>query len=365
MPILKPRLRIRPSMKGLSAFAPHSATVDRLQDLPPPHDNPGNLRGRCYVPEGLAGPAPLVVVLHGCTQNAAVYDHGSGWSTLADRHGFILLFPEQQRANNPLLCFNWFQAGDTQRDRGEAASIRAMIDQMIAAHPIDRSRIFVTGLSAGGAMTSVMLATYPELFAAGAILAGVAYGCADSVSEAFSCMGGRGQTDGAELAAQVRRASPHSGPWPRVQVWQGGADHRVVPSNADAIVRQWAGLHGLGPEPARIDMIEGHPRRVWPGPDGAPLLEHYEIAGMAHGVPLAGGGEDPIGQAGAHMLDVGLSSTARIAAFFGIAPEEKAVRRRKRAAAAPPPTSSPVPPKAASGPQAVIEKALRAAGLMR
>ena len=79
--------------------------------------------GRCYVPPGLSGPAPLVVVLHGCTQNAAVYDHGSGWSRLADRHGFLLLFPEQQRANNPMLCFNWFSGNDSQRGMGEAASI--------------------------------------------------------------------------------------------------------------------------------------------------------------------------------------------------------------------------------------------------
>jgi poly(hydroxyalkanoate) depolymerase family esterase len=195
MPVIKPRIRLRRSRKGLSAFAPASATVDRLQELELKANNPGNLRGRYYVPEGLKGPAPLVVVLHGCTQNAAVYDHGSGWSTLADRHGFILLFPEQQRANNPLLCFNWFSGNDTQRGMGEAASIRAMIDLMVKSWPVDRERIFVTGLSAGGAMAAVMLATYPEVFAAGAILAGVAYGCADSVSEAFGCMGGRARSD--------------------------------------------------------------------------------------------------------------------------------------------------------------------------
>ena len=358
MPVITPRLRLRRSTKGLSAFAPPAATTDRLSELEGVRDNPGNLRGRCYVPEGLEGSAPMVVVLHGCTQDAAVYDHGSGWSTLADRHGFILLFPEQRRENNPLLCFNWFSGNDTQRGMGEAASIRAMIEAIKKQHAIDPKRVFVTGLSAGGAMTSVMLATYPEIFAAGAILAGVAYGCADSVSEAFDCMGGRARSDAAELAAHVRRASPHKGPWPRVQVWQGSADHTVVASNADAIVLQWAQLHGLEPKPGRVDEVEGHPRRAWLGPKGEPLIEQYMIAGMAHGVPLAGG-EDAVGAAGAHMLDVGLSSTARIAAFFGIAPEEQApakrVPRRRKAPA----------PEPASGPQAVIEKALRAAGLMR
>ena len=321
MPVITPRIRLRRSRKGVSAFAAPGATTDRLRDLDGLRENPGNLRGRYYVPEGLTGPAPLVVVLHGCTQDAAVYDHGSGWSTLADRHGFALLFPEQKRDNNPMLCFNWFSANDTQRGMGEAASIRAMIEAMRKQHAIDPKRIFVTGLSAGGAMASVMLATYPELFAAGAILAGVAYGCADSVGEAFDCMGGRARSDAAELARHVRRASPHKGPWPRVQVWQGSADHTVVPSNADAIVLQWAHLHGLDPQPGRTDAVAGYPRRAWLGAGGEPLIEQYAITGMAHGVPLAGG-KDAIGAAGAHMLDVGLSSTARIAAFFGIGPED-------------------------------------------
>jgi poly(hydroxyalkanoate) depolymerase family esterase len=367
LPVLTPRLRLRRPRKGLSGFAPRSATRDRLSDLSGPFDNPGKLRGRYYVPEGLDGPAPLVVVLHGCTQDAAVYDHGSGWSTLADRAGFILLFPEQQRANNPMLCFNWFESGDTQRGRGEAASIAAMIEAMMQAQDIDPGRVFVTGLSAGGAMASVMLATYPDLFAAGAILAGVAYGCADSVGEAFDCMGGRARSDSKLLAANVRGASRHKGPWPRVQVWQGSADHTVVPSNADAIVLQWAEVHGLEPKPDRVDQVEGYPRRAWLGPQGEPLIEQYTITGMAHGVPLGGGGKDSLGEAGAHMLDVGLSSTQHIAEFFGIAAEEKAraAKPRSEERKAPPSRRTDAPRQGASGPQAVIEKALRAAGLMR
>jgi poly(hydroxyalkanoate) depolymerase family esterase len=365
MPRIVPRIRLPRPRKGRSAFAPREATRDRLSPFEGVRDNPGNLRARCYVPDGLEGPAPLVVVLHGCTQDAAVYDHGSGWSTLADRHGFALLFPEQQRANNPMLCFNWFSGNDIRRGLGEAASIRAMIEAMEKAYSIDPERIFVTGLSAGGAMTSVMLATYPELFAAGAILAGVAYGCAADVSEAFDCMGGRAKgKDAQTLAGHVRRASPHKGPWPRVQVWQGSADPIVVPGNADAIVLQWAQLHGLGPKPDRTDSVEGYPRRAWLDSKGEPLIEQYAITGMAHGVPLdSRGGEDSIGEAGAHMLDVGLSSTRRIADFFGI------TSTASRAADVPEarPETRPAAefrPHAAAGPQAVIEKALRAAGLM-
>jgi poly(hydroxyalkanoate) depolymerase family esterase len=364
MPAIRPRLRLRASRKGRSAFAAPSATRDRLSDLEWSGGNPGDLNARYYVPAGIEGPAPLVVVLHGCTQDAAVYDHGSGWSTLADRHGFMLLFPEQRRSNNPMLCFNWFSGSDTRRGLGEAASIRAMIETMKTAHGADPERIFVTGLSAGGAMASAMLATYPEVFAAGAIIAGVAYGCAADVAEAFDCMGGRARSDSAELGARVRRASTHKGPWPRVQVWQGSADRTVVASNADAIVLQWTDLHGVGAEPDRRDRVEGYPRRAWLGAKGEPLVEHYEITGMAHGIPLDGSGEDSLGEAGAHMLDVGLSSTARIAAFFGIAPEAAGRAREARPAelVRPRPAAKARP---VSGPQAVIEDALRKAGLMR
>ena len=278
------------------------------------------------MPEGLTGPAPLVVVLHGCTQNAAVYDHGSGWSTLADRHGFILLFPEQQRANNPLLCFNWFSGNDTQRGMGEAASIRAMIEAMRKAHDVDPERIFVTGLSAGGAMAAVMLATYPELFAAGAIIAGVAYGCASGVAEAFDCMGGRARV----RCAGARRPGPPrlaaQGAVAALQVWQGSADTTVV---AEQCRRDRAAMGRPPRSRARSRTGPIRSRRL-SAPDLArrerrPLIEQYVITGMAHGIPLdPATGQDGLGEAGAHMLDVGLSSTDRIAAFFGIAPEPAA-----------------------------------------
>ncbi len=364
MPVISPRVRLLNPQARASSFAPPSATEDRLSDLDQFGDNPGKLRARCYVPPGIAASAPLVVVLHGCTQNAAVYDHGSGWSRLADRHGFILLFPEQQRANNPMLCFNWFAAEHTRRNDGEAGSIRAMIAAMQQKHGVDPQRIFVTGLSAGGAMASAMLANYPELFAGGAIVAGVAYGSATSVAQAFDCMGGRKSGTASQLGQHVRGASSHEGPWPRVQIWQGGADHTVVPSNGEAIVQQWVNVHGLDPQPHRRDELAGHARQAWLGTDGTPLIEHVLVSGMAHGVPLATGGDDPTGVAGAHMLDVGIDSTGRIAAFFGIAPEARETTVQRPATARSP---LPVPARghAPSGPQQVIERALRSAGLMK
>jgi poly(3-hydroxybutyrate) depolymerase len=175
-------------------------------------------------------------------------------------------------------------------------------------------------------------------------------------------MGGRARSDAAQLGDRVRRASPHKGPWPRVQIWQGSADTIVTPGNADSIALQWAVLHGVGPKPDRTDRVHAFPRRVWLGADGKAVVEQYSITGMAHGIPLdPRGGGDALGEAGAHMLDVGLSSTALIAAFFGIGPEP-AQRTARPAHAAPHARARAA---AASGVQQLIEKGLKAAGLMR
>ena len=348
----------------------------RLAELDTGFDNPGALRGWTFVPHDLPPGAPLVVVLHGCTQNAADYDAGSGWSGLAARHGFALLYPEQTRANNPNGCFNWFGPADTRRGGGEAASIAAMVDAVAAAHAIDRARMFVTGLSAGGAMAAAMLAAYPDMFAAGAIVAGLPHGAASGVPQALEAMAGRGApADARTLGDRVRAASAHAGPWPRVSVWHGDADMTVAPSNADAIVRQWTDVHGLSLEPARIADASGVRRRTWTDAAGATIVEEVLIAGLGHGTPLRPGtGPGEAGEARAHMLDVGISSTHEIAAFFGVAPAvavavqmERPTEPGLRASVAelPRPRPSALRPEPASGPQKVIEDALRAAGLMR
>jgi poly(hydroxyalkanoate) depolymerase family esterase len=207
---------------------------DRLSTLAEFGSNPGALRSRFYLPENLSDDAPLVIVLHGGTQNAALYDYHSGWSRLADQASFALLYPEQQRANNPNLCFNWFLPGDAQRDHGEALSIRQMIETFATAHNLDRKRIFITGLSAGGAMAAVMLATYPDVFTAGAIIAGLPYGSANTVAEAFDRMRGHGCPSERSLQQHLRDASGHSGTWPRISIWQGSADKMRIPTKADS-----------------------------------------------------------------------------------------------------------------------------------
>lgn len=284
--------------------------------------NPGALRMFKYVPE--RPNSALVVVLHGSSQTAASYDLGAGWSTLADRYGFVLLLPQQQIANNPNNGFNWFLLGDIERGRGEALSICQMIETMIAAHRIDRRRVFITGLSAGGAMACVMLAAYPELFAAGAVIAGLPYGTATNVNEALESMVHVRARSAREWGDLVRAASPHRGPWPRISVWHGSADPVVRPENADEIAKQWIDLHGLDHEPTGEELVDGYPRRVWRNRMGDDAIESYTIPGMAHGAPLAtGNGEQHCGAPGAFLLDVGISSSYHIAKFWGLTKPRK------------------------------------------
>jgi feruloyl esterase len=208
--------------------------------------NPASLRMYKYIPKRTLNGAPLVVALHGCGQTAASYDRGIGWSRLAARLGFALLFPQQTRANNWNRCFGWFCPANMERDRGEPLSIRQMIQRMVTDHSLDPTRIYITGLSAGGAMASTLLATYPEIFDGGAIVAGMPYKSAYGPLDALGSMLQGRVKSARDWARLVRSASSHRGRWPRISVWHGNADRTVNPVNGSEIIKQWVGIHRLG-----------------------------------------------------------------------------------------------------------------------
>jgi poly(hydroxyalkanoate) depolymerase family esterase len=317
-------LRHLPKLNGINAFG------DFGRNLRPGHrsplvetsgfgSNPGGLRMFSFAPASLQPEPALVVVLHGCGQTAAGYDLGAGWSTLAKRYGFALLMPEQQASNNANGCFNWFNPEDTARDSGEACSIRQMIARMVGDYKINQRRVFVTGLSAGGAMTSVMLAAYPEVFAGGAIIAGLPYGVASNVREALNGMFQSPSRPPGELGDLVRSASNHQGPWPKVSVWHGSADRTVNPANANEIVKQWLDVHDLPSAPMSEATVDGYPHQVWWNADGETVVESYTITDMAHGTPLGTAENDErYGAQGAFLIEAGISSSYHIANFFGL-----------------------------------------------
>lgn len=335
--------------------------------------NPGALSMFDYRPASAAAEPAMVVVLHGCTQSAEGYAGGAGWIAAAERFGFVLLCPEQTSRNNPNLCFNWFNPGDTRRGGGEAASIAQMVAHATAQHSIDPARIFITGLSAGGGMANVMLAAYPERFAGGAIIAGLPYGSASNVQEAFAAMAHQRQDSDRALGNRVRSASGHTGPWPQISIWHGDADTTVSPLAGDAVARQWADVHG----PGLVDSGSGD-HRQWRDRDGKVMVEYRRIRGMGHGTPLSTRGSNAVGVEGPFLLEVGISSTLDVIESWGFkplpTPSQITVTRTEApgqetlapTALSPRRASSWPPPRpGAIDVGDVINKALRAAGLLK
>jgi poly(3-hydroxybutyrate) depolymerase len=260
-----------------------------------------------------------------------------------------------------------------------------MIARITADYPLDPQRIFITGLSAGGAMTAAMLACYPEIFAGGAVIAGLPYRAASNVSEALNTMRRAPQHSPKEWGKAVRNASPHAGSWPTLSVWHGDADNIVHSGNAEALIGQWSGLHGLKIQPSEVEQGTGFTRHIWHGPDGALLMESHTIAGMGHGVPIhstAPGG----GHAAPYFIEAGLSATLHLATLWELTRAQphnivaKAVLKRLKPILATPVDDMPakqveeIPPRTVSvappslkeaGLRGVIVKALTVAGLIK
>ena len=287
----------------------------RMVDFQGFGDNPGHLRMRAYVPPTVPG-APLVVLLHGCGQDAATFAADSGWIARADQQRFPLILPEQAAANNAGRCFQWFHPSDTARDLGEAGSIAAMTRAAVGRFDSDPARVFVVGLSAGAAMAAALLAAYPDLFAAGAAVAGLPVGAARSTMEAIVRMASAGPEQSPEnWAAHVRAAAPpgFAGPWPRLSIWHGQADTTVAPGNATLLATQWRALHGLAAPLVAEQTRNGVRHQMWPNAK-QPQVELWSLPHLPHAYPVGKRSVEP----GRFVEPAQVDATAGIARFLGL-----------------------------------------------
>lgn len=264
--------------------------------------NAAGARGyKLYVPSSYRGePTALVVMLHGCTQDADDLAIGTRMNEHAEKRGILVLYPEQAADANPSRCWNWFRVGDQARDQGEPSLIAGMTRELMARYQVARGRVFVAGMSAGGAMAMVMAATYSDLFQAVGVHSGLAHGAATDLPSALAAM----------RQCAIARPSPASANVVPTIVFHGDQDTVVHPGNGDLIVER-AGDAAQGPaarsaERGQVPGRRHHTRTVVRDGGGRVLVEHWLIHGAGHA--WSGGSElgsycDPSGpDASAEML---------------------------------------------------------------
>ena len=247
---------------------------------------------KLYVPSGYTGQAlPLVVMLHGCTQDPDDFAAGTRMNVLAERELFFVVYPQQPPSANPSNCWNWFQATDQQRGHGEPSIIAGLTQEIIRAYHLNTRRVYVVGLSAGGAMAAILGITYPDLYAAIGVHSGLPYGTAHDLPSAHAAMQHGGST-----AARRVVGTPRGPQIPRAIVFHGDQDTTVHPCNGDQIVAQWRALYAEAdtPETVRDDLrvrvsfgqvADGHPYTCSSHHDtsGHPVVEGWRIHGAGHG----------------------------------------------------------------------------------
>ncbi len=194
---------------------------------------------------------PIVVVLHGCMQCAGTVATQTGWNKLADEYGFYVLYPEQRIINNPMKCFKWYKRKHIKKNRGENYSIKKMIDYMKANYAIDSSEVYITGLSAGAAMSVIMMVDYPRTFNSGAIFAGAPYKAGKGLITASMAMFGWRMKSPQEWGNVVRKSNPgYTGGYPNMIIYQGNNDWIVSKRNGVELMEQWTNLHNISIQPS-------------------------------------------------------------------------------------------------------------------
>ena len=229
---------------------------------------------RLYVPAAAQGqPLPLVVMLHGCTQTPADFATGTRLNALAEEFPCLVLYPAQAQSANASKCWNWFNPADQQREHGEPALLAALTQEIVATYPVDPARVFVAGLSAGGAMAVILATTYPERYAAVAVHSGLPYGAAQDLPSAFAAMQGT-----SALAPQTPRS-----PKP-ILVFHGDRDATVHPANGEQLLTAFLPPQTLvqtRQEAARPGQY-GYTHTRYEDVDGRTVAEYWLVHGAGH-----------------------------------------------------------------------------------
>ncbi len=284
--------------------------------------NKGNLEMYVYKPINNDMEVPLVVVLHGCAQTATEMAEQSGWNSLADFHNFMVLYPQQKVENNLNKCFNWYENQDISKNDGESDTIREMIQYAIQNYDIDPSKIFVTGLSAGGAMTNVLLANYPDLYDSGAVLSGIPLKAAYDLATAYAAMQGKVEKSNKEWVAAISKNNPnYQGEYPKVVIFHGFDDPFVNVKNAEIIEMQWKGIHKIESNPTMVPEFNGNPDIIKTTyfKNNCPTIVKYEINNLGHAMAVDPGTEKQQGgNVAKFAVDKNFHTTYWVAKFFGL-----------------------------------------------
>ncbi|MFJ4276593.1 PHB depolymerase family esterase [Streptomyces massasporeus] len=253
--------------------------------------NPSNLRMYVYVPESLTPKPAIVVAVHWCTGSGPDMYNGTEYKTLADRYGFIVLYPSVTRSSK---CFDVSSPQALRRGGGsDPVGIKSMIDWTTRTYDADTGRIFATGISSGAMMTNVLLGDYPDVFAAGAAFSGVPFGCfatTDGSEWNSACSGGSVTRTPKEWGDLVRGAYPgYTGARPRMQIWHGTQDDVLRYPNFGEQIKQWTDVQGVGQTPTTTDTPQpGWARTRYGGTGDRAPVEAVSLQGVGHNLYAQG-----------------------------------------------------------------------------